>query len=152
MIKGWIAHDGKGTPCDGSRCIEVRLHNVPDEQHNFKPVVGCAWSWDWPYDKPSYGDIVKWRYSEVAEENPPQEPKHSHYFKDVRGLNYIDVYRVLSLFNVTSPCLQHAIKKLLVAGGRGAGKDVSQDVQEAIDSLVRWMDMQEEDAECTSKH
>ena len=29
-------------------------------------------------------------------------------------------------------------KKLLVAGGRGAGKDINQDIQEAIDTLVRW--------------
>jgi len=71
--------------------------------------------------------------------------RHSHYFKDVSNLSYIDVYRTLSLFNVTDPCLQHAIKKLLVAGGRGAGKDICTDVQEAIDSLNRWKEMQEED-------
>ena len=51
--------------------------------------------------------------------------KHSHYFKNVRHLDGIDVYRVLELFNVTDPCLQHAIKKLLCAGGRGA-KDIEQ--------------------------
>lgn len=70
--------------------------------------------------------------------------KHSHYHKDVRGLDFIDVYRVLQLFNVTDPCVQHAVKKLLVAGGRGAGKDISKDIQEAIDSLVRWQEMQKE--------
>ena len=61
--------------------------------------------------------------------------KHEHYFKDVATLNVIDVYRVLQLFGVTDPCLQHAIKKLLVAGGRGAGKDITQDIGEAIDTL-----------------
>lgn len=71
--------------------------------------------------------------------------KHSHYFKDVSTLDTIDVYRVLKLFNVTDPCLQHAVKKLLVAGGRGAGKDISQDVQEAIDTLERWKAMRAED-------
>jgi len=70
--------------------------------------------------------------------------KHNHYKKDVRHLSTIDVYRVLVLFNVTDPALQHAIKKLLVAGGRGAGKDIHQDIQEAIDSLNRWQDMQTE--------
>jgi len=69
--------------------------------------------------------------------------KHSHYFKDVSHLQKVDVYRVLELFQVINPCLQHAIKKLLVAGGRGA-KDISQDVQEAIDTLVRWQEMQHE--------
>lgn len=68
--------------------------------------------------------------------------KHSHYFKSVEGLKFIDVYRVLQLFNVTDPCIQHAVKKLLVAGGRGAGKDINQDIQESIDTLVRWQEMQ----------
>ena len=72
--------------------------------------------------------------------------KHSHYHKDVSKLKMVDVYRVLALFNVTDPCIQHAVKKLLVAGGRGAGKDVSQDIQEAIDSLRRWQDMRLEDS------
>lgn len=71
--------------------------------------------------------------------------KHPHYHKDVSKLQTIDVYRVLALFNVTDPCIQHAVKKLLVAGGRGAGKDLSKDVQEAIDSLERFKEMQAED-------
>lgn len=71
--------------------------------------------------------------------------KHSHYFKPVIGLTHIDVYRVLELFNVTDPCVQHAVKKLLVAGGRGAGKDMTQDIQEAIDTLNRWLAMRVED-------
>ncbi len=70
--------------------------------------------------------------------------KHSHYFKDVSNLTHIDVYRVLQLFGVTDPCLQHAAKKLLVAGARGA-KDIEQDVQEAIDTLTRWKDMRIEE-------
>lgn len=73
--------------------------------------------------------------------------KHNHYHKSVKGLEYIDVYRVIRLFNVTDPCMQHALKKLLVAGGRGAGKDVHEDIQEAIDSLKRWQEMQTEDIE-----
>lgn len=71
--------------------------------------------------------------------------KHSHYKKPVAGLQFVDVYRVLALFGVTDPCLQHAVKKLLVAGGRGA-KDIGQDVQEAIDTLQRWQEMRREDA------
>jgi hypothetical protein len=72
--------------------------------------------------------------------------KHNHYFKDVSHLGTVDVYRVLDLFNVTDPCIQHAVKKLLVAGGRGAGKDISQDIREAIDTLSRWHEMQDENA------
>ena len=70
--------------------------------------------------------------------------KHNHYFKKTVHLDAVDVYRVLELFEVTDPCLQHAIKKLLCAGGRGA-KDMEQDVQEAMDTLERYQDMQVED-------
>lgn len=76
--------------------------------------------------------------------------KHSHYFKDVSQLKTVDVYRVLKLFNVTDPCLQHAIKKLLVAGGRNAVKNVECDIREAIDSLNRALEMSAEDKDKTS--
>lgn len=71
--------------------------------------------------------------------------KHPHYYKDVSKLEHVDVYRVLKLFNVTDPCVQHAVKKLLVAGGRGAGKDIERDIHEAIDSLNRGLQMIAED-------
>ena len=73
--------------------------------------------------------------------------KHNHYFKSVEGLADVDVYRVLLLFGVTDPCIQHAIKKLLVAGGRGAGKDINRDVQEAVDTLQRWQEMRREETQ-----
>ncbi len=66
--------------------------------------------------------------------------KHNHYFKKTVHLDAVDVYRVLELFEVTDPCLQHAIKKLLCAGKRGA-KDEERDVEEAIDTLGRYQDM-----------
>lgn len=71
---------------------------------------------------------------------------HSHYFKDVSKLVAIDVYRVLELFEVVDPAIQHAVKKLLCAGGRGS-KTMPQDVQEAIDSLNRWKEMRKEDGQ-----
>lgn len=90
-----------------------------------------------------------WEQTHTPSPNATPEPTndktaHSHYFKDVSRLKTIDVYRVLELFNVSNPSLQHAIKKLLVAGGRG-NKDIEQDVKEAIDSLVRWQNMRKED-------
>ena len=74
-----------------------------------------------------------------------KDKKHSHYFKDVSHLDTIDVYRVLDLFQVTDPAIAHAAKKLLVAGGRGAGKDINKDIAEAIDTLIRWQAMRAED-------
>ena len=71
--------------------------------------------------------------------------EHQHYYKDVSYLNTVDVYRVLKLFNVTDPCIQHAVKKLLVAGGRGAGKSIERDLREARDSINRALQMIAED-------
>ena len=72
------------------------------------------------------------------------ERKHSHYFKDVRHLDYIDVYQVCKLFPVEddSGAITHARKKLLVAGGRGAGKDMIKDITEARDTLNRYLQIE----------
>lgn len=69
---------------------------------------------------------------------------YNHYKKDVTHLESIDVYRILELYNVTDPCVQHAIKKLLCAGNRGA-KTEEQDIIEARDTLNRKLEMIEED-------
>jgi hypothetical protein len=73
-----------------------------------------------------------------------QKEKHSHYKKDVSHLSVIDVYRVLELYGVESHAVGHAIKKLLCGGQRGA-KGRKQDIQEAIDSLNRELEMVTED-------
>lgn len=68
---------------------------------------------------------------------------HSHYFKPC-PFPSVDVYRVLKMFEVTDPCLQHAVKKLLCTGNRGH-KSAEKDVQDAIDSLTRWQGMRKEE-------
>lgn len=75
------------------------------------------------------------------------ETDYSHYKKSVKHLKFIDIYRVLELFNVTDQAIGHAIKKLLCAGQRGA-KDRNQDIKEALDTLKRWLEMREEDEGC----
>ena len=71
--------------------------------------------------------------------------KHAHYFRSVAHLSEVDIYRLLDLFGVTDQALGHAIKKLVAPGGRGAGKDFRKDVQEAIDTLQRRLEMLDED-------
>ena len=71
--------------------------------------------------------------------------KHSHYKKDVSHLSFIDPYRIADLYGIGGGPLEHAHKKILCCGIRGA-KNSAQDIQEAIDSLVRWQEMQREDA------
>lgn len=102
--------------------------------------------------------FMGWDFAEAFSKHPYEEefltlpedfkevPKHSHYHKDVSHLKTIDVYRVIELWEVTSPSIQHALKKLLIPGGRGAGKDMAKDIQEAIDSLIRWQEMQVENS------
>jgi hypothetical protein len=68
---------------------------------------------------------------------------YGHYFRYC-PYDAVDVYRMLELFDVDSPAIAHAIKKLLAAGQRGA-KDARRDVAEARDALDRWLEMRDED-------
>ena len=73
---------------------------------------------------------------------------HNHYFKPC-PYDTVDVYRVINIFGVSDPCIQHALKKLLCSGVRGY-KDQSKDIQDVIDTLERWKQMREEDDKITS--
>ena len=66
------------------------------------------------------------------------------YIVDISKYNKLDIYRILKLYEVNDPCLQHAIKKLLCAGKRGL-KPQTQDINEAMQSLQRFLEMQGED-------
>lgn len=62
----------------------------------------------------------------------------STYKRTIHGAS-LDIYDILVAYGVTCPARQHAIKKLLVAGGRGA-KGVVQDLEEAAQALSRAID------------
>ena len=101
--------------------------------------------------KPEFVDVCAWYCKEeVLEKYKPREKgrKHSHYHKDVSQYDTIDVYAVCKIFDVqdTSGCLQHAIKKLLVTGKRGH-KDRKTDIQNAIDTLNRLLELESEAAD-----
>jgi hypothetical protein len=70
---------------------------------------------------------------------------HDHYKKDVSHLKFIDPYRIADLYGMDGGPIEHAFKKMLCAGMRGH-KSRERDVQDAIDSLLRWQEMQAEDA------
>jgi hypothetical protein len=82
----------------------------------------------------------------VAEhyKEPPVSEKYAAYQKDVRKLDSIDVYETHRLFAIDDPsgCLQHASKKLLLSGVRTGGKTKLQDIEEARDTLNRWLEME----------
>ena len=75
--------------------------------------------------------------------------EHNHYFKPC-PYDTLDVYRVISIFGVTDPCIQHAMKKLLCSGVRGH-KDQSKDIQDVIDTLERWKQMRCEEDKLENK-
>ena len=92
-------------------------------------------------DESKHGEKSKQVQASKQKHSPSS--KHSHYFKDVSKLDKIDVYSVLALFEVTDPCIQHAVKKLLCTGNRGH-KDFNKDVQDSIDSLQRCLELRKE--------
>jgi hypothetical protein len=63
------------------------------------------------------------------------------YKKNCKGVQ-IDVYDVLVAFNVANPAIQHAVKKLLCPGQRGA-KNALQDLNEALVSIGRAIEIEE---------
>lgn len=78
---------------------------------------------------------------------PKQEEllrKYPHYYKDVRHLAVLDVYRIIDLFNVLAGPQQHALKKVLLPGLRKKNT-VRKDITEAIDTLSRQLEMLDED-------
>lgn len=66
--------------------------------------------------------------------------KMSKYNRVCKGVT-IDVYDVLTAFNVTNPALQHLVKKALCAGLRGH-KDKAQDMVEILESAKRAVELE----------
>jgi hypothetical protein len=134
-IFDWRPWAGGEMPVPPGTLIDVEYRNGSGRA----AVAGESGAGWWAHDSDEH-DIMRYRLR-----NPLTAPKHSHYFKPC-PYDSVDVYRVLQLFAVIDPCLQHAVKKLLVAGGRGGGKPIDKDVQEAIDTLVRWQAMRTEES------
>lgn len=65
----------------------------------------------------------------------------SKYTRTIRA-EAIDVYDVLTAFDVRNPAVQHAVKKLLAPGQRGA-KDALTDLREAMQSIERAIQIEE---------
>lgn len=68
----------------------------------------------------------------------------------MRNDGLIDVYDVLDSFEVKCPATQHAVKKLLAAGQRGT-KTVRQDLEEAMASISRAIELASNRVEAIQK-
>lgn len=78
--------------------------------------------------------------------------RYPKYYKDVRHLEAVDVYRVHRLFGVTDNELHHASKKILLCGVRTGGKPAREEIREARDTLTRWLEIQDEDERARKIH
>lgn len=65
------------------------------------------------------------------------------YQREIKPGVFVDVYDVLRAFNVTCPAMAHGVKKCLAPGQRGV-KDSIQDKNEAIASINRSIEMEQE--------
>lgn len=80
---------------------------------------------------------------ELITESSEENTKYKHYKYSFKGIK-LDPYRILSVYGITCPAQQHAIKKLLRAGN--SVKDLKQDIQEVIDTLKRKLEMIDEES------
>lgn len=127
----------------------LRLSDEYAQQRLLKgkpPLEGLFIEKNWPEYLPTL-NLLEQRVD--GKTIPKLTRKHNHYFKDVSYLTEVDVYRVCQMFGIedSSGAIQHAVKKLLLPGQRGAGKDRRKDIQEAVDTLTRKLEMMDEDAE-----
>lgn len=80
---------------------------------------------------------------ETASDNLYGQRKYRRVIRDLDSGHQavVDVYGVLEAFGVTCPAIQHAVKKLLVAGRRGKGS-AEQDIREAAVALERAIQLE----------
>jgi len=74
------------------------------------------------------------------------ENNKSKYHREIKKGVLVDVYDVLSAFEVVNPAMQHALKKMLAPGKRGA-KSTIQDMKEAMQSIERAIELEKEKSE-----
>ena len=79
--------------------------------------------------------------------------RYPQYYKSVGQFKEVDVYAVCQLFPVDDPsgAINHARKKLLIPGVRTGGKGMRKDIQEAVDTLNRWLQLNPEHPSAEAK-
>lgn len=139
---GWVNDNGmissmvKNDSDDRDIFIVDRFHgdHFPNDWHKTKYTIDEVLSWIQPVritvDKP---------IPEIAS-------KYPKYYKDVREIDFMDVYAVHQVFGVSDPsgAIHHASKKLLLSGVRTGGKSALADIIEARDTLSRYIELNKE--------
>ncbi len=106
-------------------------------------TIGCSGTTNKDQD---FCDTCLYRFNNNLTQRVDTESlssKYPKYYKSVGKLTEIDVYAVHHLFQINDPagCIQHASKKLLLSGVRTGGKSAYKDIQEASDTLLRWLQL-----------
>lgn len=118
--------------------------DLPEWTEDTKPIIE-----EWP-QYAACAQLAKAKFA-TKPKDPLAKTKANKYMHKVVGRltdtatteSYIDVYAVLEGFGVTNQATGHAIKKLLCGGDRGY-KCIVQDYKEAISSLKRAIQLEED--------
>lgn len=104
-------------------------------------VYGEVYAWDESGNLVGggVGDVMD-LVEEVSGEGPPPNPYTRTLPTYPDGTS--DVYCVLKGYNVTDPAIAHAVKKLLAPGCRSGGKSYAQDLEEAMQSIQKALDLE----------
>lgn len=128
----WVAQDGKleiAQEMSGCWIPLVNGHRVDSEVYrNRAKAMEVA--------------EVHFRRQIVGKAPPAPEPP-SKYHRKLNG-RWIDVYDILHVYDVKCPATQHAIKKLLMPGARGANDAVT-DLTEAKLAISRAIELKQTD-------
>lgn len=87
------------------------------------------------------GEVYAIGKAEPSDEEAKLIANKLKYHREIKKGVMVDVYDVLSAFEVVNPAMQHALKKMLAPGKRGA-KDAIQDMKEAIQSIERAIELE----------
>lgn len=121
--------------CDG---VEAIVESVGNDCVGFTQIINGK---EYFYNHAVEEFKEYYEPKEQGRKDGSQKPKHSHYHKDVSQYDTIDIYVICDLYvKDNSGCIQHAVKKLLCCGERGV-KDNVKDLQEAIDTIQRKIEM-----------
>ena len=115
------------------RTLEELLELLLSE-YTFDELVGKK------IDSKSVKDQIKKSFTTDVNSSNPITGKskniyHKKFTNRMLATKTADVYDVINMFSVTNPMVQHALKKLLVTGGRSGGKSELQDLKEAAMSI-----------------
>lgn len=133
--KYWVSFSGRTLP---SRWVNEEYLEIAnkDVQQVYGPI-------DFQVVMPPLQEQkIRDAIDKAMKHDPELVKEYKHYKYNYKGVK-LDPYRILTVYNVTCPAMQHAIKKLLRAGN--SIKDLEQDIQEVIDTLKRKLEMLKED-------